>query len=268
MRTANSLLATSSRIAVLNDIHIGIHDEAATRVIIEAFEHTGVDCIVANGDIHDCAAVSSHAGKKKRAALETGQLAEEAASGRWIVDWMTTRPCVYGVGNHEDWINDLALDSNTVGTVTVASALGLPTSDRFVVAPHGYQLRLGSLVIEHGDIALGRSSGGQHLAANLLRRYPTQTTVVGHFHHQDYAVHTTGDTAGRLRSHAAYCVGHLSRSDAHSEYAGRLPNWQQGAALIDVWWDGSKPRFTIHLLEVHRDRRNRPMVEFGGKVFR
>lgn len=237
-------------------------------MLVECFEAEGVDCALANGDIHDCAAVSRHVGKARRAAMETGQLAEEAASGRWIVDWLATRPCLYGEGNHEDWINDVALETNTVGTLTVASALGLPVGPAFVVLPHGYQIRAGSLVVEHGDVVLGRSTGGQHLAANILRRYPNQTTVVNHFHHQDYAVHTTRDSAGVHRSHAAYCVGHLSRPDAHMEYAGRDPNWQQGGAIIELYQVDGRVRYTVHLLEVHRDRRGRPFLQFGGRLYK
>lgn len=253
---------------MLGDVHIGVHDSAAIKVLVECFEAEGVDCVIANGDIHDCAAVSPHVGKARRAALETGQLAEEAASGRWLVDWFCTRPTLYGTGNHEDWVNDLALASNTVGTLTVASALGLPESDSFKVLPHGYQIRAGSLVVEHGDVILGRSTGGQHLAANILRRYPNQTTVVNHFHHMDYAVHTTDDSSGVRRSHGVYCVGHVSDPSAHKEYAGRAPNWQQGGAIIDLYEVDGRPRYTVNLMEIHRDRRNRPFLQYNGRLYK
>lgn len=256
------------RIAIFGDSHIGIMDDPAMRVLVECFEAEGVDFIVANGDVHDCGPVSRHLGKAKRAALENGQLAEEAAKGRWLINWLATRPgrALYGTGNHEDWINDVALDTNTVGTFTVASALGIPAG--IEVLPHGYQIRLGSLVVEHGDVILGRSTGGQHLAANILRRYPNQTTIVNHFHHQDYSVNTTEDAVGVLRSHAAYCLGHTSLPTEHKEYAGRTPNWQQGGALVEVWEADRKPRYSIHLLEVHRDRRNRPMLQFNGRMYK
>ena len=256
----------ASKIAVFGDVHIGIHDEDAMRVLVECFEREGVDVIIANGDIHDCGPVSRHTSKAKLAALETGQLAEEAASGRWIVDWMATRDCYYGTGNHEDWINDLALESNTVGTVTVASALGIPPSIQ--VLPHGYQIRIGSLVVEHGDVILGRSTGGQHLAANILRKYPNQTTIVNHFHHQDYSVNTTDDSNGVRRSHAAYCLGHVSMPDAHQKYAGRSPNWQQGGAMVQTYQVDGRPRYSVHLLEIHRDRRNCPFLEFNGRLYK
>lgn len=261
-------VAAGTKLGIFGDVHIGIHDEPAMRVLIECFEHAGVDLAVANGDIHDCGPVSRHEGKRRLAALESGQLAEEAASGRWIIDWLTTRPTIYGTGNHEAWIDALALQTNTVGTLTVATALGLPTGPDFTVLPHGYQIRIGSLVIEHGDITLGKGTGGIHLAANILRKYPNQTTIVNHFHRQDYAVHTTPDQRGINRSHAAFTLGHVSDSTAHTEYAGRTPNWQQGGAIVDLWGDSGKLRYTVSHVEIHRDRYNRPVAYHAGRVFR
>lgn len=256
------------RVGVFGDLHIGCHDEPAIRTLIECFEGAGVESMIANGDIHDCGPVSRHKTKAARARVDIGQLQDEAATGRWIVDWLRTRPCIYGEGNHEDWINDLALESGTVGTTTVASALGLPEGPDFRVLPQGYQIRIGSLVIEHGDATLGRSLGGVHLAATILRKYPNQTTLVNHFHREDYSVHTTADHNGVGRSHAAYSLGHLSDPTAHAEYAGRMPNWQQGGAIVDLWVADRKQRYTVNLVHVHRDRRNRPMVQFEGKVYR
>jgi len=267
-KSVNRLLSKAKKIAIFGDVHIGCHDAPAMRTLIECFEREGVDLTFANGDIHDCAAVSPHKGKSKKAALETGQLAEEAASGRWITEWLTTRPCLYGEGNHEDWINDLALDTNTVGTVTVASALGLPESEDFIVLPQGYQVRIGSLAIEHGDEILGRSLGGANLAATVLRRYPAQSTIVNHFHRMDYAVHTTADHSGAARSFSVHSLGHVSDPNAHRDYAGRLPNWQQGGAIVDLWEADGKQRYTIHHIEIHRDRRNRPIFEFNNHIYR
>lgn len=254
--------------AVWGDLHIGIHDEQAIRLMIECFERESVELVLANGDIHDCGPVSRHPVKARQALIDNGQIAEEAASGRWIIDWMDTRETIYGPGNHEDWINDLARNTGTIGTTTVGSVLGLPPS--FQVLDHGYQVRIGSLVVEHGDVVFGNGSkGGVHLAAAVLRKYPAQTTIVNHFHHMDYAVNTTDDHLGNRRSHAAFCLGHLSMGDAHQEYAGRSPNWQQGAAIVSFWHTPGEPvRYTVQLIEVHRDRRNRPVFEFNGHIYR
>jgi hypothetical protein len=237
--------------------------------MVECMDYEGTDVIIANGDIADCGPVAPHEMKARTAAATNGSLLEEMETGREYINWMRTRRlAIYGEGNHEDWINDVARRTNTVGSLSVANALGLPVGPGFEVLPQGYQIRLGSLVIEHGDIVLGRGSGGVNLARTLLNRYPTQTTVVGHYHRDDYAVRTAPDSTGVLRSHAAVCLGHLSLPDAHSEYAGRAPNWQQGFGIVRVWYDSNKPRFTVDSVEIHRDRRGRPLFEYNGKVYK
>lgn len=256
-------------IGVFNDAHIGIHDERALDLVIECFDRVGADVVIANGDIHDCAAVAPHERKRRMAALNSGNLLEEAATGRQYIDWLLTRKlAIYGPGNHEDWINDVARDNNAIGSVTVAGALGLPVGPNFKVLEHGYQIRLGSLVIEHGDCLFPRSSGGVNVARNILLRYPDQSTIVGHFHVDGVVTRTSPDHRGILRSHSAHVLGHLSNPRAHREYAGRDPNWQQSFAIIRVWYDGTKPRFTIHHIEVHRDRYDRPIFEYEGHVYR
>lgn len=234
--------------------------------MVECFEAEGVDFVIGNGDVCDCGPVAPHELKARAAALANGSLLEEVATGRWLLEWMATRPNVMGEGNHEDWINDLALRTNTVGSVTVAGALGLPSN--VYVLPHGYQIRLGSLVIEHGDIILGRSMGGINLANTILTRCPDQTTLVGHYHRMGAAYRTSPDASGILRTHAALPIGHVSIPTAHSDYAGRAPNWQQGFALIRVWYESNKPRFTVHPIEIHRTRYNKPIFEFNGRIYK
>lgn len=268
-RLTRTEVPDGTALGVFGDLHIGCHDAPAANLMVECFDRVGVDIVIPNGDIHDCGPVAPHEMKARTAAATNGQLLEEAYSGREYVDWMRTRRlCLYGEGNHEDWINDVAVRNNAVGSITVANSLDLPVGPAFEVLPHGYQIRLGSLVIEHGDIVLGRGSGGANLARSILNRYPTQTTVVNHFHRDDYAVRTAPDAGGVPRSHAAVCLGHMSDPSAHADYAGRAPNWQQGFGLIRVWYDAGKPRFTVDSVEIHRTRRGHPVFEYGGHVYR
>ena len=254
-------------LAVFSDVHLGIEDTEALKLAVECCEREGVTRIVANGDIHDCAAVSPHEMKARKAVIESGALAKEISRGRWFVDWMATRPkTVYGTGNHEDWINDAALRTGTVGSLTVRAALNLP--DDFVVLDNGYQIRYGNLVIEHGDAILGRGSGGRNVAQSILDRYPEQSTIVGHFHKEAYATRTSVDSRGIFRTRAAYSSGHLSNPLAHIEYAGRAPNWQQGFFLVRLWSDAGRPRFTVHPICIHRTQTGRPVFEFNGHVYR
>lgn len=260
--TYNPHLPPKSVLAVFNDIHLGIEDSPALALCVEIAEHAGVTDILVNGDGADCGTISPHLGKKRRAQYQHGQLAQEIASGRWFIDWLRTRRSWWGEGNHDDWINDLALESGLVGTLTVQSALEIPSCVK--VLPHGYQFRIGSLVIEHGDLLLGRSSGGFAPATSVLRKYPDQSTLFGHFHTISSAYRSSPDADGIFRNRCAVSLGHLSDPNKHWEYASRAPNWQQGFGIVRVWEDN---RFTIDPIQVHRDRRNRPIAEYAGKTF-
>lgn len=257
-----------SLVVVFNDLHIGEHDAPAANLMVEAADREGANLVIANGDITNCGTVSPHPTVKARNIRKYGSLENEVASGREYIDWLATRGghSILGVGNHEDWINDVALYSGLGNTLSVRTALDIPQSVEML--PQGYQIRIGSLAIEHGDIVLGRSSGGPNLARNILRRYPQQTTVVGHFHTEGYACDTTPDSSGILRSHAAYAIGHLSDPHAHSEYAGRTPNWQQGFAFVRVFYVDGKARYTVTPVQIHRNRRNRPYCEYNGHLYR
>ncbi len=254
-------------IGIFNDVHIGIHDRAAVSLMIECMTALKVETVIANGDIFDCGPVSPHPNKKKRSSFDHGALLCEAETGKELVEWMTTRrKAIMGTGNHEDWINDIVRSANLESSLTVRSALKIP--DKIEVLNHGYQIRIGSLVIEHGDLLFGRSQGSKNLARSILEKCPDQSTIVGHFHRADYAVRTAPDTDGVLRSRGACCIGHMSRSDAHGDYAGRYPQWQQSFGIIRIYYVDQKPRFTVNNIEIHRDKKNRPYFEYFGRIYR
>lgn len=265
-RLAQAEVPDGSILAVFNDVHIGIHDRRAVNLMMEVVSSQNKVIPVANGDIFDCAAVSPHGNKARLSAIENGSLLEEADTGRELVEWLASYDRAIMVeGNHEDWINDVAVRTGTVGSLTVKAALRLPES--IEVLPQGSQVRLGSLVIEHGDVILGRSSGGVNLARSILLRYPNQTTLVGHYHRDGYAIATSADSSGVGRSHAAHPIGHLSDPTKHAEYAGRLPDWQQSFAMVHVHYVDRRPRYDVQHVLIHRDRRNRPFALYGGKKY-
>lgn len=253
---------------VFGDLHIGEHDAPATNLMVECADREGAGLVIANGDIANCATVSRHVETRERGLRKFGSLEGEVDSGREYLDWLGNRGgrSLLGVGNHEDWINDIALYSGLGPTLRVGAALGLDSG--IEVLEHGYQLQIGSLNIEHGDIIFGRGSGPANLAGTILRRNPLKTTVVNHFHREDYAVATTPDSRGILRSHACYALGHMSDPTAHYHYAGRAPNWQQGFAMIKFHYVDNKVVFKVDQVQIHRDRRNRPYASYNGHLYR
>lgn len=254
------------RMGVFGDSHIGIEDKPAMNLMVEIMDAEGCTGVFANGDAVNCGTVSPHPENRKLREHNISQLKEEVDYGREYLNWMAGFPlALYGEGNHENWINRVAVETNTVGSLSVRSALDIPA--KIEVLQHGYQVRAGSLVIEHGDIVLGRGSGGANLARTILSKYPDQTTLVNHFHRDGVAIRTSPDVNGVLRSHAAHTLGHMSLPDAHTEYAGRMPDWQQSFALIDFYLVDRKIRFNISHVLIHRDRRNRPYAYHNGKLY-
>ena len=270
LRLTERDVPSGSLIAVLSDIHIPHHDTRAMRVVVECCEAIGVDHVILNGDIADCGPSSRHDGKRLRETLTSGTLAESAYPGKWIIDWARTRSCYLIRGNHEAWVeNRIAEDSTLAGSVTPEKLLGWhEDEDGWRVLASGSRIRIGSLVVEHGDGFFKRSSGGVNPAVTMLRKAPDQSTLIGHVHRMSAAWSTTRDEMGVRRTRAAFSAGHLSIEESHTDYMGGYPGWQQSWTLIRVYWDRDRPRFTITPVEIHRDRLDRPFFELGGRVYR
>lgn len=267
-RLSRAEIPDGSLVCVFGDLHIGEHDKPAANLMVECADREGATVVVGNGDVANCATVSRHTETRERALRKFGSLESEVDSGREYLDWLGSRggKSFLGVGNHEDWINDIALYSGLGPSLRVRTALGVPNNVE--VLEHGYQLRLGSLAIEHGDIVFARGQGPANLARTILSRNPHQSTIVNHFHREDYAVSSSPDSHGVLRSHACYALGHLSDPSAHYHYAGRTPNWQQGFAMVKVHYVDNKVAFKVDQVQIHRDRRNRPYTSYNGRLYR
>jgi len=258
-----------STVLVMSDIHIPSHDDAACRLVVECAEDIGVTHVILNGDIADCGVSSRHQGKRARDTINLGTLPESVAPGRWIYDWARTRPCWLMRGNHEKWVEDMIGSDPSLSAVSVEALLGLPEHRcGWEVLDSESRLRLGSLVIEHGHGLFPSGAGGQNPGQRIRTLAPNQITVIGHLHRKFASFWTTQNEDGIPKTHAGIGNGHLSIEASHAGYAGGYPGWQQSVSIIRVWYDGDRPRFTIDQPEIHRDRRDRPIFEYAGKVYR
>lgn len=267
LRLTEKDVPDGSVIAIFNDLHIPHHDERAMQLAIECCESIGVTHVLANGDILDCGPASRHEGKRKRAALDEGCLKESVAAGLWILDWFRTRPCVFTLGNHEDWVTQYIAASPELKGMSTESLLGVwEDGDGWRVLPNKSRVRIGNLNAEHGD-GMFKGGGGMNPGSRMKQLAPDQTTMVGHLHRQFAHYWSSPDAYGIMRTRAAYGIGHMSMPSAHEEYAGTYTNWQQGFAIVRVYHIDGKARFTPTLIEIHRDKRNRPIFELEGKVY-
>lgn len=267
LRLTKKDIPDGSLIGVLNDIHVPHHDASALDLVVEAFESSGVSHIILNGDILDCGPVSRHGEKRNREVLDSGSLLASIEPGRWILDWANTRPCWYIRGNHEAWLEQqIERDPALKGAVTPEQLMKLPA--QMVHLPSQSRIRLGSLNWEHGDGFFPRGSGGANPAATIQRKAPDQTTAIGHLHQRFFKCWTTVDERGVPRTRSVYGMPHLSLDEAHEDYMGTYTGWQKGATMFRIYWIDDRPWHTMIPLDIHHDKRNRPVLDCNGKVWR
>jgi hypothetical protein len=250
-----------------SDIHIPIHHEEACRLMVECAERSGVKRAVIGGDGLDMNCLSTHA-KESRRTVKHATIMAEIEPGRWLLDWFATKETDYVLGNHEDRLKRF-IDENPAFHGSLVSNFGkiceLPS--RINVIPQAGEVRLGNLAFVHGDAEFKNGTGGKYPASKLLEVYPEQSTICGHVHRMATACRTARDEDGIHRTRRAWTMGHMSVEEMHYGYVSKNPNWQNGFAMIRVYWEGNRPRWTVYPIEVLSDRRNRPYFEFEGRVY-
>lgn len=255
-------------IAFFSDTHGGIHDDKACRVAVDVCEAAGVESVYLVGDGLDCGVSSRHDEKAKKAKLDFGTAMKERDRFDWFLRWMATRDSKYVLGNHEAWLaKAIALDAKFCH-MSFEEVMRIPS--QIEVLPQYSRIRIGALVMEHGDAIFPKSNGGKNPASRLLDLFPDQSTIIGHLHHADSAFRTYYGEDDIPRFRRAEVNGHLSLIDEHMDYAGRQPGpngWQQRFILLRVWHFAGKPRFTMMPVDIWRDPRNRPTIEWEGKVY-
>lgn len=251
-----------------SDIHIPIQHDPSCRLMVECAERVGVKRVVVGGDGLDMNCLSKHA-KESARTVQHATILEEVAGGRWLLDWFASKQTDYILGNHEDrlkrWVDDNPAFHGSVAS-NFAKICELPAGLNIV--EQGGEVRLGNLAFVHGDAEFKKGTGGAHPAAKLLSMLPDQSTICGHLHRMAQACRTTRDEDGIPRTRRAWTMGHMSVEEMHYGYVSKNPNWQVGFALIRVFWEGERPRWTVYPIEVLFDRYNRPYLEFEGRVCR
>lgn len=267
-RLSTKEVPDNSLIAVFSDVHIPHHDEKSLRLMIDCCEAEGVTHVILNGDIADCGPASRHPKKKRLAELDEGALRESIAPGLWFYEWARTRPCWYILGNHEGWVEDYINLSSELRGMEAIELMGLPADgDGWEVLPNRSRLMYGTRCWEHGNRLFPTGGGGPNPWNTIKKKAPNRTTSIGHLHTTFSVPWTVPDADDVPVTHAAIGNGHISRPEAHEDYAADA-NWQVSFELTRVNIVGRKPMFTTYQPMIQRDARNRPVLEFNGRVYR
>jgi hypothetical protein len=165
-------------------------------------------------------------------------------------------------GNHEERLHRNVVEANPAlhehPALELANILQLPAGVR--CHPYGHKLRVGNLVLCHGDKLLNNLERRKHGAAAVLAKYPNQHTIYGHTHRiESYGNVVYNDD--RPRTFTAWNVGWLG-DYRQADYV-EDPSWRQGFAFVEFWRDPEgRERFTFQQLEFVDGR-----FSWGGKVY-
>lgn len=256
------LTSPGDRALLFHDVHFPIHDPGCMDVVVEAAQVLGCNIAVANGDIFDALAVSSHR-RPARQALQYGSLELEAEVGEpYLRAIRSAIPyCIYKRGNHEERVERL-VDENP-------GLAGLEWYEPFAQAVEGWDclpgdcvVKLGGLNIFHGHEITGTLR--KHPATAVLSAYPGQNTYFGHCHKIDVATTPTSKD-GRQVVHGAWTGGHLADPRKMGYAASFRQAWQQGFSVVEQWENGL---FTVHPTRIFRDTRGMPLAHVLGKTLR
>lgn len=219
------------RFVALYDLHLGyerkgghkiaLHDEKALSVALQFMEDFKPHHVILGGDILDCSCISHHNHGKPGAVEGFKLLADAEECQEKIikpVETLSRNTLTYIIGNHEDWLTDLAMQIPALeGMVDVRSVLKL--GKKWEVIEQGEAHRLGKLVFIHGD----QIKGGEHSAKWAAMAYEAN---VRFGHHHTYQVFTK-TSAVEMNGHTGVAVPCLCKKNPR--YGGGAPNrWMQG----------------------------------------
>jgi UDP-2,3-diacylglucosamine pyrophosphatase LpxH len=265
MRVVDLALRPGSRVLIPGDIHFPKHDPELLSLLCKHREAMGVTDIVLIGDTFDCFGISHH--KKNAAQMATrGTVAHEASVAapflRKLRGQMRSARCHVLTGNHEDWWDDLVDDNPGLSGMTwdIAYAKAL---EGWTVHPYGTGLRVGKLLVTHGDELAGSLS--KHSTHAVLANYPGQNSLYGHTH---IVMQSTSISYkyGKQEKHSAWTIGHCrSNTEVMDDKVQRswARRWEQGVAIVDIFNSGM-----FHVTQLRPLKQGKKsVIYFEGKHY-
>jgi hypothetical protein len=220
------------RFAALYDLHWGsenvgghkkpLHDPRALDVTLQFLSDFKPHDVYLGGDFLDCGVISHH-NKGKARKTEGFRLLRDAEECQKNVieplEKLVPGRKIYQIGNHEDWLKDLADEMPGLeGMVEITKLLKL---GKWEVVEQGKGIQYGKLYFMHGDTIKG---GGEMCAKKGVMDYERNVRF-GHFH--TYQVYTKVSPVENEVARTGMAIPCLCRKDVG--YMERIPNkWVQG----------------------------------------
>jgi len=197
---------------------VSLHDNKAWNIVMEFAKDFKPDVFIHGGDMLDCGVISHH-NKKKPGNVEGLRLLADAEEGyKTFIQPITAKKKVYMIGNHEDWLNDLIIETPALeGIIDIRKLLKL---NDWEVIEQGGIFNFGKLTFLHGDTV----KGGEHVAKAAVINYERN---VRFGHHHTHQVYTKTSPINYKNAKTGVAVGCLCTKDP--KYGESKPNrWGQG----------------------------------------
>ena len=201
-----------------NGHKVPLHDIKAWNVVLEFAKDFKHDVFIQGGDMLDCGVISRH-NKQKPGNVEGLRLLADAEEGyKTFIEPIKAKETVYIIGNHEDWLNDLIMETPALeGIIDIRKLLKL---DGWKVIEQGGVYNLGKLTFLHGDTV----KGGEHCAKAAVINYERN---VRFGHHHTAQLYTKTSPIAYKNAKTGMAVPCLCTKDP--KYGESKPNrWMQG----------------------------------------
>ncbi len=252
---------------VPGDIHFGRHDRLSLELMTTVAEEHGVDNAILIGDSFDSYGISRHPKSAARLLRASGvTIEQEAKSAKpWFERWQymfDQKLCI--TGNHEAWW-ELVQDEYPGLVGTEWWDLYGDLFDGWHCYKHGTALKLGPLLVAHGDELRGSLASSS--AASVLRNYPGQNTLYGHTHRIDTCTRPTSKY-GKPVNHGAWTIGCLMDLAAAADDRNLRQHaqvHQQGFAIVT--FDVSGEAFQVEQVAIHNGPKDSRWAFFRGEKY-
>ena len=221
------------KVAFVSCTHHPYQNKYAIDAALNYISANRFDLIVLGGDQCDFYKISRFS-KDPRRELKLQQEIDETIKFVRNVD--TVGGDVLWIdGNHDDRMRRHIADTGLSGikALEIPNLFELP--ERWAYAENQAHVRLGSLLMCHGDLA-GTGSGTRHIAHNMYEKLAT-SVLFGHYHRFNRYYHTDYDRVQR----AAFACGHMC-DEPSADYV-RSPGWQTG--FCEVEYDHDSNLFSV-----------------------
>lgn len=221
-----------TKFAALFDLHYGyerkgghkvpLHDIKALNATLEFLEDFKPHNVILGGDMLDCGAISHHNRQKPgnveglRILSDAKELQDELIRP---IEELASGKLTYHIGNHEDWLQDLADElPGLEGLLDIRKLLSM--GSRWSVIPQGEASNLGKLTFIHGD----QLSSADACAKAAVIDYERNIRF-GHFH--TFQTYTKKSALGFKMGKTGMAVPCLcGRTPQYGE--GKANKWMQG----------------------------------------